>query len=214
VRTNSRRRTYDFTDQISVLVGPGEQLFLVHKDVLCAKFDFFRAACSSRWQRGSEKTIRLPDVHPLWFQSYLSWVYSTSLNIAELSNEHIEGLSRNDLVVAKYVELYLVGDAVGDVRVRYKVTQIMVRDMTLDPPICAITRLWDKTPGNSPIRKMIVRRAILRTPREFISSNLTKYLEDLVQQLAASLVQLVPTKDKEIFVKELPSYLEPVVKID
>ena len=214
VRPNNRRRTCNFTDQISVLVGHGGQLFLVHKDIICAKSDFFSAARSERWQRGSQQTIRLPDVDPSVFQSYLSWVYSTSLNIAELTNEYIQSIPESRQDVAKYIELYLVEDVLGDVRLRNKAIQTLVRDTSGIPYYSTLNRLWDKTPEKSPIREMIVRRATLRTPRVYLSSNLTKYPEDFVQQLAASLLQLVPTKDKEIFEKELPSYLEPVAKID
>jgi hypothetical protein len=42
------RRTCNFNDQISVLVGPDEQFSLVHKDMICAESKFFAAACSER----------------------------------------------------------------------------------------------------------------------------------------------------------------------
>lgn len=81
-------------------------MFLVHKDIICAKSKFFAAACSERWVEGKEKQVRLPEVDPTVFESHLSWVYSTSLNIAELTTERIDALlGANAQEVAKYLDV-------------------------------------------------------------------------------------------------------------
>lgn len=57
--------SYDYDSLITVLVGAGEERFTVHKDVICVKSKFFRAACSDRWQEGQEKVVRLPEARSI-----------------------------------------------------------------------------------------------------------------------------------------------------
>src|ERR1700712_2937492 len=102
--SNSVCRVCDYTDQISVIVGSNEQLFLVHKDVLCARSKFFRAACSERWMRGRGKKVTLPDVDPSVLQSYPGWVYSGHLDVSSTSSEAIDaGDKAADQELAKHV---------------------------------------------------------------------------------------------------------------
>lgn len=219
VRSYRHSRTCDFTAQVSVLVGPDEQLFLIHEDLICAKSNFFAAACSDskRWVEGKEKQVRLPEVNPSVFQSYLSWVYSTSLNITELTTDQIDQDQLPDTRnrnVAKHLELYFLGDVLDDVRLRNKVMQILVLDTDNAPCLQTIARVWEKTPEDSPVRRMIVDRAVLRTKRENLIANMTRYPANFVQHVAVKLLQEVSTKEKEVFQAKLPSYLVPVEKVD
>ena len=211
VHPDNHHRTCDFADQISVLVGRSEQLFIVHRELICAKSKFFKAACSKRWLEGKEKQVKLPDVDPPVFQSYLSWVYSTTLNIAALTDQDTDKtVSENSRVVAKYVELYLLGDVLDDVRLRNKVLQTLVLDTETMPRLETVQRVWKKTPHNSPIRRMIVECAAWRVNRPYLQSKLTEYPEDFVQRVAAILLCEVPIKSQTLFTARLPAYLEPV----
>lgn len=53
-------------------------------------------------------------------------------------------------------------------------------------------------------------RAALRTKRENLNANMTRYPANFVQQVAVKLLQEAPTKPCEVFEAKLPSYLEPV----
>ena len=209
------RRTCDFTNQISVLVGLEERLFLVHKGIISAKSRFFAAACSERWIEGKEKNVRLPDVDASVFQSYLAWVYSGKLDVTCFSSNFVDeetpGGARN---VAKYLELYLLGDALDDIRLRNKVLQTLVLDTESLPCPETVRRVWENTLDNSLVRRMMVDRVTLRGKRTYLLKNLAKYPEGFVQQVAAALLQEVPKKDQEIFKAKLPSYLEPVEPVD
>jgi hypothetical protein len=186
-------------------------VFLVHKEVICAKSKFFAAGCSERWAEGKEKQVALPDVEASIFQSYLTWVYCGQLNITCFSNEDINKLScQSSRAVAKYLELYFLGDVLDDVRLRNKVLQTLVLGADNMLHVQTVQRVWEKTPNNSPVRRMMVDRATLRGQRTHLLENLTKFPEDFVQQVAAALLREVPTKDQEVFKEKLPSYLEPV----
>lgn len=181
--------------------------------MICAKSKFFAAACSKRWIEAKEKQVRLPDVHPPVFQSYLSWVYSTSLNTVEPTNDDIDEITNEkDRAVARYVELYLLGDALDDVHLRNRVMKTLVLDTTTVPCLQTVHRVWEHTPDSSLIRKMILDRAISRTKRAYLVDNLTQHPETFVQQVALTLLQGAQKLSREAFEAKLPSYLEPVEK--
>lgn len=69
--TDRTTYSYDFDDMITILVGEEEHRFTVHKDMLCAKSRFFRAACSKRWASGVEKVVRQPEGTAEDFQIYV-----------------------------------------------------------------------------------------------------------------------------------------------
>lgn len=112
--------------------------------------------------------------------------------------------------MAKYLELYLLSDILDDIRLRNKVLQTLVLNTATTPCPQTMARVWEKTPEDSPVRRMLVDRATLRTKRTYLLANLTEYPEDFVQQVALKLLQEVPTKDKEVFEAKLPLYSEPV----
>lgn len=198
-----------------MLVGPSEQPFLVHKDIICARSKFFTAACSERWVEGKEKNVTLPDVKASVFQSYLTWVYCGQLDITCVSSEDIDYLpSERGEIAAKYLELYFLGDAFDDIRLRNRVLETLVLAISNVIFSSIVTRVWEKTPDTSPVRRMILDRAYLLGKRSYLLRHLTEYPEDFVQQVAAKLLQEVRTKDKEIFRGRLPSYLEPVENSD
>jgi hypothetical protein len=155
-------------------------------------------------------------VDPPIFQSYVSWAYSPSLNIAELTADEIGGFSAREecRLVAKCLELYILGDVLDDIRLRNKVLQTLALDIRdiIFPEIEG--RAWEKTPENSPMRRMMVDRAMMRGKRSYLLGKLDKYPEDFVQRFAAELLQEVPIKDKKIFDAKLPSYLETLEEVD
>jgi len=201
-----------------VVVGPSEQPFLVHKDIICAKSKFFAAACSERWVEGKEKKVTLPEAKASAFQSYLVWVYCGKVDVTCISSEDFDYLpTESGKIEAKNFELCFLGDAFDDIRLRNRVLENLILDINefnniLFPSI--VTRVWEKTPENSPVRKMMVDLAYLRGHRTFLLDNLTRFPQDFVQQVAAALLQEIPAKDSKVFKAKLPLYLEPVETVD
>jgi hypothetical protein len=106
----------DYNDIITILVGPEEHTFRAHKDVICAKSRFFRAACSDRWREGREKVVRLPGARSKCiFQMYMDWSYTNELEIDTFISQEFKKRAMNVLV-----ELYLLGDVLDDIIVRNK----------------------------------------------------------------------------------------------
>jgi hypothetical protein len=180
-RPNSRRRACNFADQISVLVGPSEQLFFVHKHIICTKSRFFTAACSEHWIGGKEK-VRLPHVNASLFQCYLTWAYGGQVDVTGFTDVDLEDLLGGEaLLVAKLIELYILGDVLDDLHLRNRVIRILVLETTSLPRPSSLKRVWENTPDSSPIRRMLVRRATLLTTRPSLTKQLTSCPEGFVQ---------------------------------
>ena len=178
--------------------------------MICAKSKFFKAVCSEHWVEGKEKKVRLPEVDPSVFQGYLSWVYSTSLSIVGITTDEFDKLSGTQIqAIAQYFELYLLGDVLNDISLRNTVLQTIVLDTRGAPNPKTVVRMWEKTPFNSPLRRMLVDHAVLREERAYLVDNLTRYPEGFVQQVAIASLQQVPIKNRDVYKEKLPSYLEP-----
>jgi hypothetical protein len=59
----------------TVLVGPDEDRFVVHEEVLIHHSQFFRAALTGGFKEAKEKTVRLRDVNPHIFEFFVHWLY-------------------------------------------------------------------------------------------------------------------------------------------
>jgi hypothetical protein len=199
-----------------VFIGASKQLFLVHTEVICAKSKFFKAACNKRWFCGKERKVTLPDVEPQVFQHYVTWVYSGRVDISSSITKDDPKASKEERqrIVAMHLELYLLGDVLDDVLLRNKAIRLPVMDASILPRANTVRRVWEKTPENSPVRRLLVDRAIIRTRREFLTGNLIHYPAGFVLQVAVSLLQEVPSKGKLLLEAKLPSYLEPVEEAD
>lgn len=66
---------------VTVLAGGSEEPFIVHRDILCKKSEFFKSACSPEWLRGQERRIRVPLVEPTIFELYAHWLYSDKVEV-------------------------------------------------------------------------------------------------------------------------------------
>jgi hypothetical protein len=206
------RSDCDYKSTIDVLVGSQEELFVVHKDVICVSSKFFKAACSQRWVEGKEKKVRLPEVEPKIFQSYVAWLYSGDYRMQACKDDTKYVI---DSAIDAAIELYLLGDVLDDISFRNKMMEVQVcQDLGRVPCTATLREVWERTPPTSPLRKMYVERFILRVSREGITQNLKGYPLELVQEIALSSLKRLETKTLKAFTAELDSFLEPVPEDD
>ena len=148
-------------------MGPTEQLFVVHRDLICASSKFFKAACSTRWIEGQESKVRLYDVKPKFFQSYVAWLLSGHCQL-RASEDDIRSVIEGTLDEA--LELYLLGDVLKDTRFRNKMMEIMVTtDVARLPTVDTLCKFWNRTPSNSMLRKMYVGRFMFEVNKKSFS---------------------------------------------
>jgi hypothetical protein len=124
-----------------VLVGPDEVAFTVHENFICAKPKFFQAACRKEWSKGAQKLIRLPEVEPGVFRSYLNWVYTGDLAVDSTKDDPV---NPKNTKYSNFLKLYVLGDTLDDLSLRNSTTEILVRvphDEECDNHSCSFRQL-------------------------------------------------------------------------
>lgn len=70
---------------------------MVHKQRICEKSQFLKAACNPHWESGKTNTITLEDEDPVFFSLFLAWHFTGRLrNAAEFVELAIEDEERFD----------------------------------------------------------------------------------------------------------------------
>jgi hypothetical protein len=185
--TRANKARYDYNSTVSVLVGPSEEAFLVHQQIISLKSQFFKAACRKEWKEGAEKLVRLPEVEPGLFRSYLNWVYTGDLAVDVSAADAKESVS--ELKNRGFVKLYVLGDTLDDLPLRNSTMRILVNsNYQLGPR--SITWAFENTPPASLMRKQLVRVAATRWNRENYIKHEELYPIDFVRSLALQLMQL------------------------
>jgi hypothetical protein len=203
----TNRCSYDQETVVAILVGPDEHRFAVHKDIICAKSEFFRAACSTRWLQ--EKVIRLPEIKPNIFQVYSHWAYADTL----VPGATATSTSSNKASSRGLVDLYLLGDVLDDVKFRNKAMQHLITHAAENqqPGFKTICHIWKNTPTSSILRRWTVDLAIMNLKRDYFVEHAEDYPAEFVLQIATKLLQQTkPSGRKKL--KEMsssPEYLEP-----
>lgn len=183
--------------------------FTVHENFICAKSKFFQAACRKEWSEGAHKLIRLPEVEPDIFSSYLNWVYTGGLAVNVPKQDPV---TPKETKYGNFVKLYLLGDTLDDLSLRNSTMGILVNSNYQLMP-ASITLAFEHTPTQSLLRKMLVTFAALRWDRACFAIFKAKYHPEFVQDLAEYLMyqtdkQKTSPKD---FVNKLPEFLEEEV---
>lgn len=206
--------SHDYNDTITVLVGDKEKRFTVHKDVICVKSKFFRAACSKRWREGQEKIVRLPEVRSASiFQLYMDWTYGNESGLFKETYFDSTTLAASD-VVDRLIGLYLLGDVLDDVKLRNYTLRLMTAVIKgsrflLHPMQCH--RVWRRTVPNSPLRKYVVDLVVTLSSPEVFRNRSAEYPMDLVLQAAIVLMerrQWTGYMDVEALEERLETYME------
>src|SRR5277367_4403703 len=60
---------------ITVLVGPTQQPYSLHKDLLCAQSPFFASCLNSDFREAATDTVTLPTDAPEIFDHFVHWAY-------------------------------------------------------------------------------------------------------------------------------------------
>lgn len=182
-----------------MLIGSKEQLFIVHKDAVCAKSKFFKAACSSPWKEGQENIVRLPEEDPSTFQCYVDWVYGGKF-VATVDNQ-----------VSMSAKLHVLGDILDDVKLRNVALKALHSYACIDlkyPGSTAVRWAWKRTPPHSLFRKWIVDVTFFRLDRANFENNISDYPKEFVQQIALKGMQQVSPLTRDELQAKLMDYVE------
>lgn len=169
---------------IVVLVGRAEERFTVHKEIICAKSKFFKAACTERWLEGQQKTIRLPEVIPQIFQYYVDWVYTNNISKDGLPGSH-----------QPCIRMYLLGTYLNDVKFQNKSMELIValndKLVNTHPGIGSAQLIWENTTPDSLLRKWFVDNIAQKVSSDFLASEYADMPTEAIHQLAVKLKQTI-----------------------
>ena len=104
------RSSFLYDSLVTILVGSQETRFDLHRGLLCASSDFFKAAISSNFKERDQNEIKLPKQDVKIFKFFVRWLYSGRLrgfyypatikpSIQELRQAAIVELKTQDLDV-------------------------------------------------------------------------------------------------------------------
>jgi hypothetical protein len=188
---------------ITILVGEDEHRFTVHKDMLCAKSKFFRAACSERWASGVEKAVRQPEGTAEDFQIYVEWVYTSKISL------HTEEIDKQQ---AKLMDMYILGDVVDDYQLRNASMRRLIANTRKEMTILTsrqVHKVYEATTTGSPLRKFIVNWLLSSFDRDDLKASIASEPAEFVRELAlAALQRIEPEGTDEVF-ETLTRMFEP-----
>lgn len=191
---------------LSVLVGKEEKLFIIHKDLVCAKSRFFTAACSRKeYIESQEKIVRLPEADAVAFQAYVHWVYS---GIVQHDFEENTSLQEQ---YQRHVRLYVLADMLQDLGLRNKEMDAFIdacAAAALLPGYELIKYTFDNTPESSLLRDMIVDRFIARYNRKSFAKEVDSFPRDFVNLIAKKSLAKVPLVSDAAFQEGRAGYIE------
>ena len=176
---------------ITVLVGPGEESYEVHKDLICASSRFFKAACNRKSVEGMEDVVHLPNDDPETFELLLQWLYME--RVAEPGKAALVGWHETASLYTLAVKLQILElqDAVVDLWI-HKATD------AIEIPIEEVPYVYRTTLEHAPLRQLLVEMVACGGGLESLCQVTDELPREFLVDLAVRLMQL---RRNDVFVK-------------
>ena len=171
-----------------MLAGPDEAAFTVHENYICAKSKFFQAACRKEWSEGAKKLIRLPEVEPGMFSSYLNWVYTSNV-VVEVEEDSRDPEARLAYEQDGLMRLYVLGDVLDDLPLRNQTLKDLA-NIVSQPSSQSVTWAYEHTPAISNLRQVLVHLAALKWDVTGFIIERANYHHEFVRDLAVVLMYM------------------------
>jgi BTB/POZ domain len=76
------------SEMVKIYVGPEGKEYNLHKELLCDRSSFFKAAFRNKFKEGQENKMTLPADSPEAFDIFVRWIYGSALT--PISADHLE----------------------------------------------------------------------------------------------------------------------------
>jgi len=190
MREKLAKRANLYASMVTIIVGPEERSYIIHKGILCKHAAYFEAALSAGFLESRTMTIRLDEEDPLIFDIFINWLYARKI----LPDD----ASVIDMAWQMKAELYIFADRRGCSALKNDTINLMVEhaldneDSTLSvaiPPNAVVYYIWENTSASSPLRRLMVdiyAYLVILTdaedtpgslPHSFLRDVLAKYFE-------------------------------------
>lgn len=167
---------------VTVKVGLSEEIFVIHKELVCYHSTFFKGALSGNFAEAQEGVVRLREENVTVFKHFETWIY----------RQQLPSIDGNDAQSAQpwdaLVDLYIFADAHGVPALRNQIIENLIDLATKEqrtPALTTIASAWYRLPPTSPLRKLfiniyawqvdgktVIARELNKLPKEFLSGAL------------------------------------------
>ena len=148
---------------MEVIVGNSKEGIKISPWLLSKSSEFLKTALKKEWKEGQERVIPLPEEKQDIFDIYLQWLYSNKIF---LPSHACSGDRRYNVLAHLYVlGERLIDDTFQDTVMNAVIAALRERQpdgVHYDPSIYAIWTVYEGTPENSPIRRLLVDLALER----------------------------------------------------
>lgn len=139
---------------VLVMVGSPSQSFQIHRSLIMANSDFFRLALNGQWLEREGKVV-LKEIDAAPFDGYVQYLYT-----GKIFTQHegdVDQENNTDAEWGRLVEMYFLGDFITDVRFMNTVMDAIIEKVmqTREWPAGHTQAIYDMTPDNSPLRRLI-----------------------------------------------------------
>lgn len=166
-----------------MLVGPGQESYTVHKDLICAKSPVFEAACNGNFIEGIQGIVRLPEDKPETFVLLLEWLYTE--RVAESDNAKVvdwHGIA-SLYVLAEKLQIHEIKNSVVD-------TWIRKAEDTKEIPLHEVPYVYYNTPEGAPLRQLLVDMVACDGETESVRQAMDGLPWEFLLDLAVTLLRL------------------------
>lgn len=170
---------------ITLVVGPSKEIFTVHKTLICNKSPFFDAACNGGFIESVEDIIHLPEDQPAVVELLLDWVYT-----GEFANPETE--SANLISWHNTAALYILADKMQMQDLSNAVIDLWVKNAenTRGNPMCEAAYVYNNTPPEAPLRRLLVEMVARGTMADFVGDGLEGVPVEFFHDLSIRLMLL------------------------
>jgi len=132
---------------------------MLHATIASAKSPFINAACNSRTKEAKEKVIRLPEVRPKTFESYIQWLYNDTVHIVVPDPSKDQEVNRSAALQAEYAKLYTLPSMLLDAGLQNQVVDNIKDTMLLHktgPTNAVIKQIYEHGPAERTLQRYTI----------------------------------------------------------
>ncbi|KAI9720198.1 MAG: hypothetical protein M1812_003016 [Candelaria pacifica] len=141
-------------EMVDLYVGPGRQLFRVHKGLLCYHSAFFDKAFDGKFKEGQEGMMYLPKDDPVPFEIVVTWLYRQSIDEIPTTGD-VEAYAS----LEQTVDLYILADKLCINTLKNMAMDRLQRGLLSGNRIIdtECTKVYKSTLADSPLRRFVAR---------------------------------------------------------
>jgi hypothetical protein len=204
----------DFSKEVTVIINEERPnltaTFHVPETFLTESSAFFRAACQNDWREAKSRVVKLSDIEPDIFSSYLYWVHRGKLSVLnkwDLHDKDPADLAR--ITHISLMKLWILADRLADSRLRnaamdeliatfqsLKSKRSSVRSVLFTPDTTLL--IWSSTTDGRPLRELALNFYISHVYAHDVEQNMDEYHPDFLKDLMLVALRKVDTQDTDL----------------